>query len=113
MAQVTSISLTDHSEEVIKEMEDKVNLWLAAIGEDAAATAAHEAPVDTGRLKLSISHAVVEDEKAVYIGTNVPYAPYQEFGTSTGIKGKHFIQFGATAHASEYKQILEDILKEE
>lgn len=113
MAKVTSISLTDHSEEVIKELGEKVNLWLDAIGQDAASTAADKAPIDTGRLKNSISHAVIEDEKAVYIGTNVPYAPYQEFGTSTGIKGKHFIQFGATAHASEYKQLLEDSLKEE
>ena len=113
MAQVTSVSLTDHSEEVIAAMKDQVNDWLNLIGEDAASTAADKAPVDTGRLKGSISHAVDEDEPAVYIGTNVEYAPYQEFGTSKGVVGKHFIQFGATAHSSEYKQLLERILEEE
>ena len=110
MAQVTSVSLTDRSEEVIAAMKDQVNDWLDLIGEDAASTAADKAPVDTGRLKNSISHAVDESEPAVYIGTNVEYAPYQEFGTSRGITGKHFIQFGATAHSAEYKQLLEEYL---
>ena len=49
---------------------------------------------------------------AVYIGTNVEYAPYQEFGTSKGIPGKHFIQFGMTAHQAEYKDLLEQHLKQ-
>lgn len=110
MAQVTSVTLTDHSEEVIAAMKDQVHDWMDLIGEDAASTAADKAPVDTGRLKNSISHAVDEEEPAVYIGTNVEYAPYQEFGTSKGIKGKHFIQFGATAHKAEYKQLLEEYL---
>lgn len=116
MAQVTSVSLTDRSEEVIKAMKDQANLWLDLIGEDAASTAADKAPVDTGRLKNSISHAVDESEPAVYIGTNVHdekghnYAIDQEFGTSRGIVGKHFIQFGATAHTAEYKQLLEEYL---
>jgi phage gpG-like protein len=117
MAQVTSVSLTDRSEEVIAAMKDQVNDWLDLIGEDAASTTSNiitEIPlVDTGRLKNSISHAVDEEEPAVYIGTNVEYAPYQEFGTSKGVSGKHFIQFGATAHISEYKELLEEILKSE
>ena len=112
MAKVVEVKITDNSEQVLEAMNEQVLAWLEAIGEDAAGTAADFAPVDTGRLKGSISSAVVESEKAVYIGTNVEYAPYQEFGTSRGIKGKHFIQFGATAHQSEYKSLLEQHLKE-
>ena len=112
MAKVVDVKITDNSEEVLEAMHEQVIGWLEAIGEDAAGTAADRAPVDTGRLKGSISHAVVESENAVYIGTNVEYAPYQEFGTSRGIKGKHFIQFGATAHQAEYKALLEQYLKE-
>jgi hypothetical protein len=112
MAKVVDIKITDNSEEVLEAMNEQVLNWLEAIGEDAAGTAADRAPVDTGRLKGSISHAVVESENAVYIGTNVEYAPYQEFGTSKGIPGKHFIQFGATAHQAEYKSLLEQYLKE-
>lgn len=36
-------------------------------------------PVDTGRLRSSIQHKVLEDELAVVIGTNVPYAKHVEF----------------------------------
>lgn len=112
MARVTGVTINSHVDELTEEMQTKINSWLEAIGQDAASTAANQAPVDTGRLKNSISHAVVEDEKTVYIGTNVEYAPFQELGTSRGIPGKHFLQFGATAHASEYKAMLENILRE-
>jgi phage gpG-like protein len=112
MAKVVEVKIEDNSEEVLEAMNEQVLAWLEAIGEDAAGTAADKAPVDTGRLKSSISSAVVESEKAAYIGTNVEYAPYQEFGTSRGIKGKHFLQFGATAHQAEYKALLEQYLKE-
>lgn len=113
MGIVKSVKIESNVEAVEAEMNEKVLSWLEAIGLDAASTAADKAPVDTGRLKDSISHAVVPSEKAVYIGTNVEYAPFQEFGTSRGIPGKHFIQFGATAHAQEYKDLLEEQLKEE
>ena len=112
MAKVVEVTFEDNSEQVLEAMNEQVLAWLEAIGEDAAGTAADKAPVDTGRLKSSISSAVVADEKAAYIGTNVEYAPYQEFGTSRGIKGKHFLQFGATAHQDEYKSLLEQYLKE-
>ena len=123
MAKVVEVRIEDNSEEVLEAMNEQVLDWLEAIGSDAADTAAKRAPVGTpestgipgyigGTLKNSISHAVVESEKAVYIGTNVEYAPYQEFGTSRGIKGKHFLQFGATAHQAEYKSLLEQYLKE-
>jgi len=112
MAHVTGVTIDSHVGEITGEVQAKINAWLEAIGQDAASTAANQAPVDTGRLKNSISHAVVEEEKTVYIGTNVEYAPYQEFGTSRGIPGKHFIQFGATAHAGKYKAMLANILKE-
>jgi hypothetical protein len=119
MAQVTSVTMTDNSEEVKAASVEKIQAWLDAIGEDAASTAADKAPVDTGRLKNSISHAVDMSDKSVYIGTNVHdenghnYAIYQEFGTSRGIVGKHFIQFGASAHTAEYQRLLARILKEE
>ena len=114
MAQVTSVSLTDHSEEVIAAMKDQAGMWLDLIGEDAASTTSNiiaSIPlVKTGRLKNSISHAVDEEEPAVYIGTNVKYAPYHEFGTSRGIVARHFLQAGASLHKAEYKQLLEEYL---
>lgn len=110
--EIKSVRIESNIEEVEEELQQKVFDWLDAIGLDAASTAASKAPVDTGRLKDSIDRAVVESENAVYIGTNVEYAPYQEFGTSRGVPGRHFIQFGATAHQAEYKSLLEQALKE-
>lgn len=112
MAKVVSVSMTSNADQVKAEAKQKIHAWLEAIAEDAASTAADRAPVDSGRLKNSISSVVVDSEQVAYIGTNVEYAPYQEFGTSKGIVGKHFIQFGATAHQAEYKAMLEAGLKE-
>lgn len=42
-------------------------------------------PVDTGRLRASISHVVTVEAGEVVgvVGSNVDYAPHQEYGTST------------------------------
>lgn len=84
--------------------------WLHAIGLDASSVSAEQAPHKTGALRNSISYAVDESALEAYIGTNIPYAIYQELGTSR-IAGKHFLQFGATAHAEEYRGLLEQYLK--
>ena len=139
MAQVIDVKIEDNSEIVKAEAKTKIFAWLEAIGHDAASTAANVLTetntIDTGRLKNSISHAVSESEQTVYIGTNVEYAPYHEFGTGIyteggrqggwayqdangewhrtyGVPAKHFLQFGASAHAEEYKAMLEQALKE-
>ena len=126
MAKAFSFDMTfnNNSEEVEAALREQVEAWLTAIGEDAAGTAADVAPVDTGRLKNSINWATqtkygqgdtpleMPEEFTVYIGTNVEYAIYQELGTSRGVAGKHFIQFGSTAHTAEYKALLEQYLKQ-
>jgi phage gpG-like protein len=66
--------------------------------------------VDTGRLRNSISHEVVEND--VYIGTNVEYAPYVEYGEYKHTTGKnHFLRDAATNHSEHYKKIMEAALK--
>lgn len=47
--------------------------------------------VDNGKLRDSIAHQVVEDEKAVYVGTNSEYAVYVHEGT-----GKYAVSGGGT-----------------
>lgn len=130
------MEIVDHSPEFIEEMKRKVEAGMAALGETASARAADVAPVDTGRLKNSITYATKDymgqktymddeghtwndgeaknspEDNAVYIGTNVPYAEYQEYGTSKGITGKHFLQYGANATFGDYaKTFLENALK--
>lgn len=117
MAKVVDVRVESHIEEFTDEMKRKVLDWLDGIGEDAASTTANiiaSIPlVKTGRLMGSIEHSVDAPEQSVYIGTNVEYAPYHEFGTSRGIPAKHFLQAGASIHTDEYKEMLERALKEE
>lgn len=137
MAKVVEVKVESNREEVLAAARSQINSWLQAIGEDAASTAAERVPVKHGLLKGSISSAVVESENAVYIGTNVDYAIYHEFGTgeyasagsnakripwafqdengqwhmTSGVPARHFLQFGITAHQEEYRGLLEEYLK--
>ena len=62
--------------------------------------------VDTGRLRNSVTHAIDMGEEAVYIGTNVEYAPYVELGTSRS-KPKPYLAPAAQNHETEYRKIFE------
>lgn len=103
-----SYTTKDNTKEVLSAMEKAVNRGLEAVGLAAEGHAKKNTPVDTGRLRNSISHAV--DDRAAYIGTNVEYAPYIELG-SRGRDGKHMLQRAATEHTAEYKRLLEDSMK--
>lgn len=93
------ITVEDNSSEFIHAMEQQLKTALEMVGEQAASHAKqiltdaqvyggvnlkaygekNNSRVDTGRLRNSISKAVVGND--VYIGTNVDYAPYHELGT--------------------------------
>ena len=103
-----SYTYTDNTDEVLAALERAKKRGLEAIGLTAEGHAKKETPVDTGRLRNSISHAT--DDEASYIGTNVEYAPYVELG-ARGRKGVHMLQRAATEHTDEYKRIMEDAMK--
>lgn len=103
-----SYTFKDNSDEVLAALESAKKRGLEAIGLTAEGHAKKETPVDTGRLRNSISHAT--DDEAAYIGTNVEYAPYVELG-ARGRKGAHMLQKAATEHTDEYKRIMEDAMK--
>ena len=110
MAKIASCEITSHSAEVLQAMREQVALALEAIGQEAEGYAKDDCPVDTGRLRNSISHAVEGDD--VYIGTNVEYAPYVEYGEYKHTTGKnHFLRDAATNHSEHYKAIMEAALK--
>ena len=103
-----SYTYNDNTDEVLSALERAKKRGLEAIGLTAEGHAKKETPVDTGRLRNSISHAT--DDEAAYIGTNVEYAPYVELG-ARGRQGKHMLQRAAAEHTDEYKRIMEDALK--
>lgn len=99
------VDYKDYSKEVLSALEKGKRNALTAIGATAETYAKKATPVDTGRLRNSISHTV--DGEAAYIGTNVEYAPYVELGTSR-TKAHHMLQKAATEHSAEYKRLAED-----
>ena len=111
MPEVTT-QIIDNSAEVIAAMKQQVLLGLEAIGQEAEGYAKDDCPVDTGRLRNSIAHKVIQDEQAAYIGTNVEYAPYVEYGDNQHKTGKsHFLKDAAANHGEHYKAIMEAALK--
>lgn len=88
-------------------LPEQIARALEAIGLTAEGYAKAECPVDTGRLRNSISHAI--DDNAAYIGTNVEYAPYIELGTSR-MKSRPYLRPAATEHSDEYKEIVKAAL---
>lgn len=107
------IKVTDHSAEFKGLKDGGVERALEAIGIEAEKYAKlhlEDAPrrIDTGRLRNSVSHVV--SDKSVYIGTNVEYAPYVEFGT-VKMEANHFLKNAAANHSDRYKAIIEMCLK--
>lgn len=84
-----TIRLINNADIVKREMEKSVYAALESVGQQAETYAKQNlnaaGRVDTGRLMNDITHEVRLHEDAVYIGTNVKYSPYVEFGT--GIYG--------------------------
>lgn len=127
-----TVQFDDNSQEVLDALQNAVERGLMVIGERAVGYAQDLCPVDTGHLRGSITYAVEGDD--CYIGTNVEYAPYIEFGTgihaetggrqtpwayqdgegnwhtTRGAKPQPFLRPSASDHAEEYRDILKDSL---
>lgn len=123
-----------HKDDVLKELEEAMDLGLEAVGLQAEGYAKEEITrmraVDTGRLRGSITYAtdakhsagespalsedfaMLERPRAgtVCIGTNVEYAPYIHDGTAK-MAARPFLHNAIRGHVEEYKEILEEALK--
>ncbi len=131
-----SIEIHDNSKEAAERIKAALLKGLETCGLVAEGYAKRLCPVDTGNLRNSITHAVDEDEPAAYIGTNSEYAPYVELGTGKyaeggggrptpwvyqdakgnwhythGNKPQPFLKPAAADHAAQYREILEDAMK--
>lgn len=114
-------------QKALAEKEDAVNRALEQIGMQAEKYAKGNAPVDTGRLKGSITYAAPTQKSspeapasgedgvsgtkphAVTIGTNVSYAKYVELGAQKR-SPKHFLKRAMMDHLSEYEKIIKQEL---
>ena len=104
------VVITDNTDEVLEELRHKMDMALTAIGATAEGHAKDYCPVDTGRLRNSISNT--HDEDSAYIGSNVEYAAYVqvELGTSQR-KPKPYLKPAVTQHTAEYKDLAKQALE--
>ena len=130
----SEIRVVDNSAEVRQAFEDAIARALEKCGLVAEGYAKKLCPVDTGNLRNSISHKVDDGEPAVYIGTNVSYAPYVELATgiyaeggrptpwvyqdengnwhwTAGNPAQPFLAPAVKDHPQTYRNIIEDELK--
>ena len=104
------IELEDYSEEVIEALANALERGMMAIGETAEKYAKEIVPVDTGRLRNSITYEVNKDDMAIYIGSRVEYAAPVELGTSR-MRPRPYRSPAATQHNAEYRDLIKDSLE--
>lgn len=126
MKQSIDVKVTSHSAEVLEALKSQIQLGLLAIGEHAEGFAKDDCPVDTGRLRNSITYVTstsqgtgdsephgTPEETEVQVGTNVEYAEYQEYGDSlhhtTG--RAHFLRDSIASHGDLFKNTMEASLR--
>ena len=120
-----NVVVESHLGEFKDALEEQIEQALIAIGLTAETYAKDGCPVDTGRLRNSITHE--NDSRTVVIGTNVEYGKWVELGhhqqvgqyvpklekrlVRDFIPGKPFLGPAASEHSEEYRQIVENALK--
>ena len=117
------VTLTSNKEEILEALGEQLGQAMIAIGMAAESNAKQEITravydtpespnyIRTGRLRNSISHGIDVNEGAVYIGSNVEYAPYVELGTSK-MPPRPFLKPAAENYVEEYKGLLEQAMSE-
>lgn len=117
------VTLTSNKDEILEALGEQLGQAMIAIGMAAESNAKQEITkavydtpesksgyVRTGRLRNSISYGVDTDEPAVYIGSNVEYAPYVELGTSK-MRARPYLKPAVENYAGEYKDLMEQAMK--
>lgn len=117
------VTLTSNKDEILEALGEQLGQAMIAIGMTAESNAKQEITkavydtpesksgyVRTGRLRNSISYGVDTSEPAVYIGSNVEYAPYVELGTSK-MRARPYLKPAVENYAGEYKDLLEQAMK--
>ena len=105
-----AVEIHDNSKEISENIKSALLRGLEKCGLTAERFAKKLAPYDTGNLRNSITHKVDDREPAVYIGTNVEYAPYVCLGT-IHMNAQPFLKPAVNDHKDEYRKILENSLK--
>lgn len=98
----------DNTDAWLREYRAAIKRGLEMVGMAAEGHAKAKCPVDTGRLRNSITHTALGDDVEA-IGTNVEYGRYVELGTSRQ-EAQPFLRPAAEDHGAEYRAILQRAL---
>lgn len=109
MTSDNEVVFIDLSDDVLAELDSRIPVALEACGLEAERLAKQLCPVDTGRLRNSITHQQADDYTEE-IGTNVEYAPYVEAGHSLPNGGtvppRPFLAPALNENTDKYKSII-------
>lgn len=97
-------------QEEIQKMKQRREQTIKKIALFVESEAKLRVPVRTGNLRRSITHEVENGENVskAYIGTNVEYAPYVEFGVaSKNIKPQPYLRPAIEENKDKIKEIIE------
>lgn len=103
------VQLTSNKGEILQLTDEAIARALEAVGLQAEGYAKLKCPVDTGRLRNSITHTQA-DKLTEIIGTNVEYAAYVELGTIRQ-KAKPYLKPALLNHINEYQEMLKYYLE--
>lgn len=103
---MAEVHFTTNLSTALRGTEAAARRALEIIGGMAETYAKETVPVDTGRLKNSITHEVEGDGRAVVIGSNVEYAPFVELGT-VKMSARPYLRPAVENHTAEYQNVLE------
>lgn len=106
------VTITSNADAFKDGLRDALPKILESWGIVAEGYAKLNCPVDTGRLRNSITHERDDEEGQVQIGTNVEYAPYVEYGTSR-MKAQPYLEPAILDNISEYQNIADEYLRGE
>lgn len=134
---MAQVSFHSNLGEIGKATDAQLKVAAEIIGGMAESYAKQLCPVDTGNLRNSITHSTEDNGHTVVIGSNVEYAPYVELGTGKFAEGgsgrdtpwsyqdaegrwhttsgrppKPFLRPAIENHTDEYREVLEQILRE-
>ena len=103
------VKFEDNTDEMKHKKDEAVERALEMIGMQCENYAILACPVDTGRLKNSLTHKVHAKEESVVIGTDVEYAPYVEMGTSR-MSAQPYLRPAVSNHMDEYASMAETVI---
>lgn len=104
------VEVESHLNEVISKLDVAFARGLEAIGIEAESDAAAICPVDTGRLRNTITHTIDNGGRAAIIGTHLEYAQWVHNGTSRQ-QAQPFLTDAVTANSDKYRRIFEAAMR--